>query len=88
MILAELYVAAGTQAERDDMLGRVEEATRALASSGATIELLRSYSVEKDEICYLLFDTDSCDAVRAVGQRAGVVFERVSEAVEARPGRS
>ena len=43
---------------------------------------LRAILVPEDETCYLLFDAESVDDVRAVVTRAAVPFERISAAIE------
>jgi hypothetical protein len=46
------------------------------------VRYLRAILVPEDETCYLLFDADSADSVRAVVTQAAVPFERISAAIE------
>ena len=52
------------------------------ACQGTPVRYLRAILVPEDETCFLLFDADSPDAVRAVVTRAAVPFERISAAIE------
>jgi hypothetical protein len=52
------------------------------ACEGTPVRYLRAILVPEDETCFLLFDADSPDAVRAVVTRAAVQFERISAAIE------
>jgi Protein of unknown function (DUF4242) len=46
------------------------------------VRYLRAILVPEDETCYLLFDAESMEDVRAVVTRAAVPFERISTAIE------
>jgi hypothetical protein len=46
---------------------------------------VRSIYVPNDEICFLVFDAISADAVEDACTLAGIRFERVVEAVESPP---
>ena len=61
---------------------RARAAARELAERGARIRFVRSMYVPDDEICFLVFDAISADAVEDTCTRAGLRFERVVEAVE------
>ena len=43
---------------------------------------LRSIYVPEDETCFHLFESPSIEGVEEVGRRAGLVFNRITEAVE------
>jgi len=43
---------------------------------------VRSIYIPNDEVCFLVFDAISADAVADACTRAGIRFERVVEAVE------
>jgi hypothetical protein len=60
----------------------VREACAEQTRSGSPVTYLRAILVPEDETCFLLFDADSPDAVRAVVTRAAVPFERISAAIE------
>ena len=61
---------------------RARAAARELAERGTRIRFVRSMYVPDDEICFLVFDAISADAVEDTCTRAGLRFERVVEAVE------
>jgi hypothetical protein len=65
-----------------DCTAGVREAAAEHTRSGTPVRYLRAILVPEDETCYLLFDADSVDAVRAVVTRAEVPFERISAAIE------
>jgi hypothetical protein len=56
-----------------------EELTR----EGTSVRYLESIFVPDDETCFLLYEGESADAVRAAAQRAGLSFDRVAEAFAA-----
>ena len=76
--IVEVYV------PRSTALGTagVREACAEHTRSGSPVRYLRAILVPEDETCFLLFDADSPDAVRAVITRAAVPFERISAAIE------
>lgn len=81
--LVELYVsrADAAAAERNGQSAR--RAAEELALQGIPVRYLRSIFVPEDETCFLLYEADSADLVRAAARRAELTFERVAEAIEA-----
>jgi len=82
--LAELYVSrtdADVVAHSASLARRgAEELTR----EGTPVRYLRSIFVPDDETCFYLFEAASVDGVRAVADRTGLRFDRISEAKEDR----
>ncbi|OLC19116.1 MAG: hypothetical protein AUH33_06265 [Chloroflexi bacterium 13_1_40CM_68_21] len=79
--LAETYLARPGKA-RLRSAQRARGAAKKLAEHGTRIRFVRSIYVPNDEICFLVFDAISADAVEDACARAGIRFERVVEAVE------
>jgi uncharacterized protein DUF4242 len=79
--LAETYLPRPGKA-RLRSTQRARAAAKKLAEHGTRIRFVRSIYVPNDEICFLVFDAISADAVEDACKRAGLRFERVVEAVE------
>lgn len=81
--LVELYVsrADAAAAERSGQSARC--AAEELALQGIPVRYVRSIFVPEDETCFLLYEADSADVVRAAARRAELTFERVAEAIGA-----
>jgi hypothetical protein len=79
--LLELYV------PRDDAELAVEggrsvrEAAQQLSLKGTRVRYRRSMFVPDDEICFVVLDADSIDAVRDAARLAGVTYDRLSPAI-------
>jgi hypothetical protein len=82
--LAETYLPRPGKA-RLRSAQRARAAAKKLAERGTPIRFVRSIYVPNDEICFLVFDAISSDAVVDACTRAGLRFERVVEAVESPP---
>jgi hypothetical protein len=52
-----------------------------LTQEGQHVRFLRSIFVPEDETCFYLYQALSIDAVREAASRAGLRFQRVTEAV-------
>lgn len=80
--LVEAYEPRG----HDESLAEIERRARAAAAeltrSGTAVRYLRSIYVPADETCFHVFEAPSIEAVEAVGRRARLEFDRVTEAVE------
>jgi hypothetical protein len=64
-----------------------DEARRAAelaTSGGSNVHYLRTTLLRADETCFHVFDADSQEAMEAALERAGIVVERVVQAVERR----
>ena len=84
--LLELYVSRtdGVAVERGAERSRI--AAEELTREGTPVHYLRSIFVPEDETCFYLYEATSADAVREAARRAGLPFERVTEAVGNREG--
>jgi hypothetical protein len=85
--VVELYLSR----EEADALGptseRIRLAADELSREGTAVRYLRWIFVPQDETCLLLYEADSAEAVGEAARRAGVAFERITEAVESSEGR-
>jgi hypothetical protein len=78
--LVELYVSRADAASTGPGAERARRAAEELSSQGISIRYLRSIFVPDDETCFHLYKASSVAAVQEVGSRAGLRFERISEA--------
>jgi hypothetical protein len=79
--LVELFVSRADAGSTAPGAERARRAAEALSNQGTSVRYLRSIFVPDDETCFHLYTASSLAAVRAVGSRAGLRFERISEAV-------
>jgi Protein of unknown function (DUF4242) len=79
--LVELYVPRADAANIGTGAERARHAAEELSRQGTTIRYLRAIFVPDDETCFHLYKASSVEVVREVGSRAGLRFERISEAV-------
>jgi hypothetical protein len=78
--LVEIYAPC----EMPSAAARVEGASRAadqVSQAGVDVRLVRAIFVPEDDISFYLFESSSADAVREAMTRAGLRFDRITEAV-------
>jgi hypothetical protein len=75
--LGELYVSRESGEAVEQGEDRVREAASQLTREGEHIRFLRTIFVPEDETCFYLFEAGSAVAVREVGARAALPFDRV-----------
>ncbi|MGH3030949.1 MAG: hypothetical protein ACRDNE_09330 [Gaiellaceae bacterium] len=80
--VVELYVSRDSAGAIEEGAERLRGAAQEMRDAGIHVVYLRRIFVPEDETCLLLFEADSVDTVREAARRAGVAFERVTEAVE------
>jgi hypothetical protein len=80
--LVEVYASQQNKAVRAKFEARCRAAAEAASREGSTIRYVRSIFVPKDETCFYLFEGPSADAVREIGERAGLAPLRVVEAFD------
>jgi len=78
--LVECYWPGVSVEKLVDAVRRVHDAQSQLRGLGADVEFVGSILVPVDETVFCLFDGREAD-VRAVSERAGVLFERVLESL-------
>lgn len=78
--LVETYAPAAIALADVEARARLEAVE--LARAGTPVRYIRSIFVPGDEMCLYLFEAPSGEAVREASERAGLVPERIVEAVE------
>jgi Protein of unknown function (DUF4242) len=73
--LVELYAAPSNG---DAIAEQARAAAETASRSGALVRYLSSIFVPEDETCFLLYEANSLEDVRAAATCAGLVFERVT----------
>jgi hypothetical protein len=81
--LVELYVSRDEQATLESAVARVRAAARDLTLEGAPVQYLRAIFVPEDETCFFLYEAASAEAAGEATRRAGLLFDRVVEAIDA-----
>jgi Nickel responsive protein SCO4226-like len=81
--LVEMYVTRDGAQTVAQATKRARTAADALTQDGTGVSHLRSIFVPRDETCFLLFEAETIDVVRAVAVLAELPFDRVSEAFTA-----
>ena len=81
--LVELYTPFASDLPEIDR--RVRAAAEELASEGALLRYQLSLLVPEDEMCLLLYEAASAELALEASRRAGVVSERIVEAIEGIP---
>jgi hypothetical protein len=83
--MSEFLVEIYTSREAAELaLTHVEDVSRAadqVSENGTGVRLLRAILVPEEETCFYLYQSSSVDAVREAATRAGLRFERITEAV-------
>lgn len=80
--LVEAYEPRGRNGSLAEIEGRARAAAAELSRSGMAVRYLRSIYVPADETCFHVFEGSSIGQVEEVGRRAGLAFDRITEAVE------
>ena len=76
--VVELYVPRTDRVAVARSAERARLAAEELTRQGTQVRYLRSIFVPEDETCFYLFEASSAGAVREVGARAALLFDRVS----------
>ena len=79
LYLAEFYLAGNISLAGVVRQARAGAAEAALA--GVDVRFVRAIFAPQDETCFALYQADSAEDVTAAGARAGLVFDRVVEAL-------
>jgi uncharacterized protein DUF4242 len=77
--LLELYVARGDPGAVEREAARARDAADTLRSTGTTVRYVRSIYIPEDETCFLVYETETRDAVRDAAERAELPGERILE---------
>jgi hypothetical protein len=79
--VVELYASRVDPHQVERTIERARGAADELRSEALDIGFIRSLFVPDDETCLLLFEAASVVTVREAMERAGIAFERITEAV-------
>jgi hypothetical protein len=79
--LVETYAPYETESAAARRVERLSLAAERLSETGAKARLLRAICVPEDDTCFYQFQAWSADAVREAMSRAGLPFDRITEAV-------
>jgi general stress protein YciG len=82
--LAEVYLAATSPGGTAEAAARARAAAEEVARDGSLLRFLRIIFVPGDETCFVAYEAATSEAVAEAGRRAGLDFERIVAAVEAR----
>jgi hypothetical protein len=82
--IAELYLSHADPCDPQISAERARKGAAALTKRGQPVRLLRTTYVPGDETCFLAYEAAAADLVGEAGRLAGLDFERVVLAVEAR----
>lgn len=83
--VVELYASRVKPDEVERIVERARGAADELRSEALDIGFIRSLFVPDDETCLFLFEAASVETVREAMERAGIAFERITEAVSDGP---
>jgi hypothetical protein len=78
--LVEAYMSRVATAGHPARVQDVSQAAEQLTREGMPVRFLRTIFVPAEEICFYLYQASSVEAVREAAGRAGLEFERVTEA--------
>jgi hypothetical protein len=79
--IVEQYISRADTASAGRSAERARLAAAEVDGEGKAVRYLRSILVPEDETCFYLYEAGSADAVREAARRAGLPFERISEAI-------
>ena len=79
--LVEVYTPRLDEGALAKLVARLEAAAEAMSADGSRVRYVRPIHVPEDETCFHLFEAESADVVSEAGRRAGLTFDRVTEAV-------
>ena len=82
--LAELYLPTTGSGGTADAAARARAAAEEVARDGDHLRFLRIIFVPGDETCFVAYEAVTSEAVAEAGRRAGLDFERIVAAVEAK----
>jgi hypothetical protein len=82
--LAELYLPTTGPGGIAEAAARARGAAEELGRDGNLLRFLRIIFVPGDETCFVAYDAATTEAVAEAGRRAGLDFERIVAAVEAK----
>jgi hypothetical protein len=82
--LAELYLPTTDPGGTVEAAARARAAAEEVARDGDLLRFLRIIFVPGDETCFVAYEAATSEAVAEAGRRAGLDFERIVPAIEAK----
>ena len=79
LYLAEFYLPGGESLA--GVASRARAGAREAARTGTDVRFVRAIFVPRDENCFALYQASSAQAVTTAGALAGLVFDRIAEAL-------
>jgi len=79
LYLAEFYLPAS--ASLAGLAAQARAGAQEAARTGADVRFVRAIFVPRDENCFALYQAGSVQAVTTAGALAGLVFDRIAEAL-------
>ncbi len=79
LYLAEFYLPGG--ASLADIAARARAGAQDAARAGTDVRFVRAIFVPRDENCFALYQASSAQAVTTAGTMAGLIFDRIAEAL-------
>lgn len=83
--MVEHYLAGGTAERLATVARQAREAAEGLTREGTPVRYRRSLFLVEDETCMSLYEARSQAAASRAGERAGLMINRISEAIEEVP---
>ena len=80
--LVETYLSRSSVTSIADSVERLRALTESSSETSPGVRYVRSTVVPEDEVCFHVFEATSVDAIRAIGERASLTFDRIVEADE------
>lgn len=79
LYLAEFYLPAGASVA--GLAARARAGAQEAARTGRDVRFIQAIFVPRDENCFALYQANSAQAVTTAGALAGLVFDRIAEAL-------
>jgi hypothetical protein len=79
--VVEAYLPRLSREELSSFEQRLRRAARLVSRRGTRVDHVRSVHIPDDETCFHFFEAASAEAVDAAGKQAGLVFDRITEAL-------
>jgi hypothetical protein len=79
--VVEAYLPRVSHEELSSFEQRLRQAAEIVSRTGTPVAHVRSVHIPDDQTCFHFFEAASAEAVGAAGREAGLVFDRITEAL-------
>jgi hypothetical protein len=79
--VVETYLPRLSREQLSSFEQRLRRAAEIVSRNGTPVEHVRSVHIPDDETCFHFFEATSAEAVGAAGEQAGLVFDRITQAL-------